>query len=78
MTDTFTPLNERDKQLARLEEKGTPLYIAEPLRYHLIGAAYDDVRVALCGKTSGRMGKYGVTDDTSGLLLCGDCESAAR
>jgi hypothetical protein len=77
MTDTFT-LNERGKQLARLEGQGVPLYIAEAARYHLIGNAYDDVRVAFCGKTSGRMGKYGVTDDTSGLLMCGDCERAAR
>jgi hypothetical protein len=72
-------LNERGKQLAKLEREGKPLYIREASRYHLVGSGpeyrYTDVRKALCGANSGVLGQGGVTDTTSGLPLCKDCEA---
>ena len=77
-------LNERGPELRRLEEKATALYVVGAGGYyHLIGdgPAFrydDDIRVALCRQISGRLGYYGVTDDTSGYILCPDCVRVAN
>jgi len=71
-------LNERAKYLARVEGQGVPLYVAGQGVYHLIGSVpnpvYDDVRKSLCGIT-GVLGRYGITDDPSGLAPCPDCQA---
>ena len=69
-------LNERGKQLVLAERRGGTLYVFESKGvYHPVGQQYDDVRVALCRKVSGRVGRYGVTDDVSGMELCAECEA---
>jgi hypothetical protein len=66
-------LNRRGEELLRAERTGATLYVFQAGIYHPVGRSYDDVRVSLCGKASGRLGRYGVTDDVSGMTLCSDC-----
>jgi hypothetical protein len=69
-------LNERGKQLLLAQRSGGTLYVFQAGGiYHPVGQEYDDVRVSLCRKVSGRVGRYGVTDDVSGMELCAECEA---
>ena len=72
--ETFSPLNELGKMRARCEASGATLYVwQQDGTYHLPGERCDDVIKSACGKTSGRLGLYGVTDNVSGMTFCPEC-----
>jgi hypothetical protein len=72
--DTFSPLNELGTRLERRERAGATLYVwQQDGTYHLPGERYDDVIKSACGKTSGRVGLYGVTDSVAAMTLCPEC-----
>jgi hypothetical protein len=67
-------LNALGKHFERLEAKGETLYVFQTSGvYHLPGERFDDILKSRCGKTSGRLGVYGVTADVSDLRLCPEC-----
>jgi hypothetical protein len=67
-------LNPLGEHLKKQERAGITLYVWETGgRYHLPGERYDDILKSLCGKASGRLGHYGVTDSILGMKLCADC-----